>query len=123
MSIPPDEPKVPDEPDAPDDGDEKGDGHEHDGIAGLPPGAKPRQIKVIMSQSAQEVKFADMFGFTLSPTHGLVKFGVFQPETGEFIVHTQIALTPQGMVALSQSLAKNIEKVRKAKPQPGQSMN
>lgn len=76
------------------------------------PGAK-RQIKVVLTQSAQEVKFADTFGFTLSPLHGIVKFGVMHPETGEFIVHTQIAMTPQGLISLSGALQQNIERARK----------
>jgi len=48
---------------------------------------------------------------------------VFQPETGEFVVHTQIALTPQGMMTLSKSLEENIKKVRSKKRGPGTSMN
>jgi len=120
MSNPPDESNVPDDPD---DGGDKDEEKQPEGPEGMPPGARRRKVKVVMAQSSQEVKFADMFGFALSPTHGVVKFGVFQPETGEFVVHTQIALTPQGMVALSQSLQKNIEKVRTMKPGQSTSMN
>ena len=108
MTEPPDDLKIPDD--------------------ALPPeGPRKRKVKLAISQSAQEVKFADMFGITIAPTHGVVKFGVFQPETGEFVVHTQIALTPQGMIGLSQSLQKNLENVKKRKdgsgPGSGTSMN
>ncbi|MCX6644788.1 MAG: hypothetical protein NTY09_00275 [bacterium] len=125
MSIPPDDPKNPnDAPPPDDDGDNKGDEIQFpDGMPPLRPGTKQRKIKASMSQSAHDVKFADMFGITLSQTHGIIKFGVFHPETGEFIIHTQIAMTPQGMVMLSQTLQKNIEKVRKMKPQGPQRMN
>jgi len=122
MKEPPDDFKIPDEPDIPDDG-EGGEGEQPHGISGFPKGAKPRKVKMKMSASAGDVKFADMFGFTLSPTHGIIKFGVFYPESGEFVVHTQIALTPQGLVALSQSLQKNIEMVRKKQKRPPTSMN
>ncbi len=117
MSEPPDDFNIPDDANPPDD-DNNGDGDKH-----KPGGPKKRKVKVLMSQNAQEVRFADMFAFTLSPTHGIVKFGVFHPETGEFIVHTQIALTPQGMVAFSQSLTKQLEKVRKNKPGGPRSLN
>jgi hypothetical protein len=122
MKEPPDDFNIPDEPDMPGEGDKGGDEQPH-GLSGLPKGMKQKKVKIRMSPSAGDVKFADMFGFTLSPTHGIIKFGVFYPESGEFVIHTQIALTPQGMVALSQSLQKNIERIRK-KPtgQPG-SMN
>jgi hypothetical protein len=119
--------RPPDDNDKPGDDKNPGDDeHSHDGPIGMPPGAKPRKLKVVISQSAQDVKFADLFGFTLGPTHGIVKFGVLQPETGEFVIHTQIALTPQGMVALSQALQKNLEKIRqmsKQGPGPGPKMN
>ncbi len=108
----------------PDDGDDGGNGNPETGPVGLPPGAKRRKLKVIVSPNGMDVKFADLFGFTLGPTHGVVKFGVMQPETGEFVVHTQIALTPQGMVALSQALQKNLEKIRKMKkPGKGPGLN
>jgi len=123
MSKPPDDFNIPDDAMPPDDdGDEKHDENQPVGPAG-PPGQKRRKVKVINTQSAQEVKFSDMFGFTLSPAHGIVKFGVFHPESGEFVVHTQVAMTPQGMVTLAQSLQKNIEKMRKMKPGGGQRLN
>jgi len=105
----------PDNPDQPEGGD--------DGGSHLPDGVQGRKVKIVISPSAQEVKFADFFGYTLTPTHAVVKFGMLQPETGEFVVHTQIAMTPQGMVALSEGLRKNIEKVRKAKPDQGIKLN
>ena len=124
MGKPPDDFNIPDEPDIPDDDDdEKSEGEQSHRLAGVPPGVKRRKVNIKMSPSSQDVKFADMFGFTLSPTHGVIKFGVFHPETGDFIVHTQIALTPQGLVALSRSLKQNLDKVRKQKPGPKQSMN
>jgi len=116
MSQPPDDLNIPDDAMPPDD---DGDNSQ----TNMPPGAKKRKVKVSMSQSAHDVKFSDMFGITLAPMHGILKFGVFHPETGEFVVHTQIALTPQGLMSLSQTLQKNIEKVKKRKPGPGTSMN
>ena len=113
----------PDDPKNPDDGNGGGDANNPEIPSGMPPGARKRKLKVVVSQSAQEVKFADMFGFTISPTHGLVKFGVLQPETGEFIVHTQIAMTPQGMVSLSNALQANLQKIRNMKGGKGPGMN
>ena len=120
----PDDPKKPENPDNPEGGNGGGDGNEPlHGHAGLPPNMQGKQIKVVITPSAQEVKFADIFGYTLSPTHGVIKFGTLQPETGEFIVHTQIAMTPQGIMALSEGLKANIEKARKMSPGKGQTMN
>ena len=128
MSIPPDDPNIPDDAPPPED-DNKGDDNKGDeirfpdGMPPLKPGMKQRKVKASMSQGAHDVKFADMFGIALSQTHGIVKFGVFHPETGDFIIHTQIALTPQSMVVLSQTLQKHIEKIRKMKPPGPQRMN
>ena len=124
MSIPPDNPKKPDDAPPPDDGDNPDDEIQFpEGMPPFKPGAQRKKIKASMSQGAHDVKFADMFGITLSQSHGTLKFGVFHPETGEFVIHTQIAMTPQGMMMLSQTLQKNIEKVRKNKPQGPQRMN
>jgi hypothetical protein len=109
-------PGKPGNPDDPEDGG-------HEGPIGVPPNMQGRQVKVVISPQAQDVLFADIFGFTLGPSHGIIRFGVLQPETGEFVVHTQIALTPQGMMALSDGLKKNIENIRKMKPGPKTTMN
>jgi hypothetical protein len=123
MTVPPDDKDIPGGDDS-DDEDEAGEIRFPDGLENLPAGGQRRKVKVTISQSAQEVKFADMFGFMLSQTHGIIRFGVFQPETGEFVVHSQIAMTPQGMQALSKSLQQNIEKARrKRKPGPETRMN
>ena len=71
---------------------------------------KPK--KVVMTQSSHEVRFADFFQITLSPSHGILKFGYFHPQTQEFIVHTQIALTPQGVMGLSEGLKKQLQVVQ-----------
>ena len=71
---------------------------------------KPK--KVIMAPSSHEIRFADFFQVTLAPSHGMLKFGYFHPQTGEFIVHTQIALTPQGVVGLADGLKKQLDVVR-----------
>jgi len=121
--------KPPDDKDIPNDGDDSEDGEEEseirfpEGLGNMPSPGKRRKVKVTISQSAQEVRFADMFGFMLNPSHGVIRFGVYQPETGEFVVHTQIALTPQGMMGLSKSLKENIEKARKKRPGPETRMN
>jgi len=118
MTTPPGDSRNPDDPEGQDNGGKKDDSHSG-GPGGLPIGPKGRPIRIVISPSAQEVKFADLFGYTLTPTHGVIKFGTLQPETGEFVVHTQIAMTPQGMVALSEGLKNNIEQARKMKPGPG----
>ena len=116
MAIPPDDTDPPDDPKAPDDDSGGGDEKPPEGPEGPPPGATRRKMRVVISPVAHEVKFADLFGITIAPAHGVIKFGTMQPETGEFVVHTQIAMTPQGMMALSQALQKNLEKARKTKP-------
>jgi hypothetical protein len=112
-------PRDDDSPEKPDNGSGDGNQPDHETHYGTPPTQKGRPLKIMISQSAQETKFADLFGFTLTPTHAVIKFGNLQPETGEFIVHTQIAMTPQGLMALSEGLRQNIEKARKMKPGPG----
>lgn len=77
---------------------------------GKQPAQKPK--KVVMTQSSHEVRFADFFQITLSPSHGILKFGYFHPQTQEFIVHTQIALTPQGVMGLSEGLKKQLQVVQ-----------
>ena len=74
--------------------------------SGKKPPQKPK--KVIMTQSSHDVRFADFFQITLAPSHGILKFGYFHPQSQEFIVHTQIALTPQGVMGLSEGLKKQL---------------
>lgn len=106
----------------PEEGSENERGHEKEKLE--QDGSKRgRPVKIVISQGAQEVKFADLFGYTLTPTHAVIKFGTLQPETGEFVVHTQIAMTPQGMVALSQGLQENLEKVRKIRSDGAPKLN
>jgi hypothetical protein len=120
MSTPPDNPPHKDDPDSPSGGnpfDKSGDG-------GQPQNPQQKQFRVVISASAHDVKFADFFGYQLNPDHGVIKFGTMQAETGEFVVHTQIAMTPQGMMALSEGLKKNIENARKQmKPNTGSKLN
>jgi hypothetical protein len=74
---------------------------------------RPQQPKkVIMAPSSHEIRFADFFQITLAPSHGVLKFGYFHPQTQEFIVHTQVALTPQGVVGLAEGLKKQLDVVR-----------
>jgi hypothetical protein len=74
---------------------------------------QPQQPKkVIMAPSSHEIKFSDFFQITLAPSHGIIKFGYFHPQTQEFIVHTQVALTPQGVVGLADGLKKQLDVVR-----------
>jgi hypothetical protein len=74
---------------------------------------RPQQPKkVIMSPSSHEIRFSDFFQITLAPSHGIIKFGYFHPQTQEFIVHTQVALTPQGVVGLAEGLKKQLDVVR-----------
>lgn len=74
---------------------------------------RPQQPKkVIMAPSSHEIRFADFFQITLAPSHGIIKFGYFHPQTQEFIVHTQVALTPQGVVGLADGLKKQLDVVR-----------
>ena len=115
MADPEDEKKDPEDPEG------KGD-FSHGGPPG-PQSRKGKQMKVVISANASDVKFADFFGYTLTSTHGVIKFGTLQPETGEFVVHTQIAMTPSGMVALSDGLKKNIENARKMSPGKGSTLN
>jgi len=122
MSTPPDDPKNKDNSDNPSDGD-SGD-KQGGGGPQQPHPQQGKQFRVVISPGAHDVKFADFFGYQLNPDHGVIKFGTMQPETGEFVVHTQIAVTPQGMMALSEGLRKNIENARKQmKPSQGSKMN
>ena len=126
MSIPPDDNfnnKPDEEPENPEESEkDKNDGNMQ---ANDPVGQNPkrRKIKVVTSENGKDVKFSDMFGFTVTPSHAIVKFGVMQPESGEFVIHSQIAMTPQGLIALHQALGKNIEKIRNIKPGKGQILN
>ncbi len=117
MTNPPDDFDIPDGPPPDDDN-----GDDSPKPPETPKGPPRKKAKLVMSPSAQKVVFADTFGFTLTPTHGIIKFGVFHPESGEFVVHTQVALSPQGLVALNRSLTANLPKVSKKKG-PGRSMN
>lgn len=74
------------------------------------PPQKPK--KVIMTQASHDIRFADFFQITLSPSHGILKFGYFHPQSQEFIVHTQVALTPRGVVGLAEGLKKQLEVVQ-----------
>ncbi len=76
----------------------------------------PKPQKVSMAPSSHQVLFADFFQITLAPSHGVIKFGYFHPQTHEFIVHTQVAMTPQGILGLSAGLQKQLEMVQGQAP-------
>ena len=75
--------------------------------------------KISMSQSSHDIKFADFAQIVLTPTHGIIKFGLHQPGTNEFVVHTQVALPPQALVRLAEGLKIQIDKIRTQQQQSG----
>ncbi len=74
---------------------------------------------ITMSQSAHDIKFADFAQVVLTPTHGIIKFGLHQAGTNEFVVHTQVALPPQAIVRLAEGMKLQIDKIRDQHKQQG----
>jgi hypothetical protein len=68
--------------------------------------------KISLAPSSHEVKFADFAQIVLTPTHGIIKFGVHQTGTDEFVVHSQIAMPPQALVMFAEGLKKQIEMIK-----------
>jgi len=68
--------------------------------------------KITMSSSSHEVKFADFAQIVLTPTHGVLKFGVHQAGTDEFVIHTQVAMPPQALVMFAEGLKKQIDMIK-----------
>jgi len=78
----------------------------------------PRVGKISMSPSSHDVKFADFSQIVLTPTHGILKFGLHQIGTDEFIVHTQVVMPPQALVGLAEGLKKQIEIIKEKHGKP-----
>ena len=74
--------------------------------------SQQRVGKITMSPSSHDVRFADFAQIVLTPTHGVVKFGVHQAGTDEFVVHTQIAMPPQALVLFAEGLKKQIDMIK-----------
>jgi len=78
----------------------------------------PKMGKIIMAQSSHDVKFADFAQIVLTPTHGIMKFGLHQAGTDEFIVHTQIVMPPQALTGFAEGLKKQIDLIKEKHAKP-----
>lgn len=79
-----------------------------------------RQGKIILSPGAHDVKFADFAQIVLTPTHGILKFGLHQAGTDEFVVHTQVVMPPQALTQFADGLKAQIERIKTQQPNPSQ---
>lgn len=77
-----------------------------------------RMGKISMSPSAHDVKFADFAQIVLTPTHGIMKFGLHQAGTDEFVIHTQIVMPPQALVGFADGLKKQIDIIKEKQAKP-----
>jgi hypothetical protein len=77
-----------------------------------------RQGKIIISPSAHDVKFADFAQIILTPTHGILKFGLHQAGTDEFVVHTQVVMPPQALTQFAEGLKVQIDRIKTQQVNP-----
>lgn len=89
-----------------------GNGKKDKGVSG-----KVRKGKITMSTSSHDIKFADFAQIILTPTHGIIKFGLHQAGSDDFVVHTQIAMPPQALAGFADGLKQQIEKIKKQQQQ------
>ena len=83
-------------------------------------GQEMKQGKITMSPASHDIKFSDFAQIVLTPTHGIIKFGLHQAGTNEFIVHTQIAMPPQALARFADGLKMQIEKIKEQHKQHGE---
>jgi hypothetical protein len=84
-----------------------GNGKKEQGASG-----QVRKGKITMSPTSHEIRFADFAQIVLTPTHGIIKFGLHQAGSDEFVVHTQIAMPPQALAGFAEGLKQQIEKIK-----------
>lgn len=72
-----------------------------------------RKGKINMSPTSHDIKFADFAQIVLTPTHGIIKFGLHQAGTDDFVIHTQIAMPPQALAGFADGLKQQIDKIKK----------
>lgn len=84
-----------------------GNGKKEQGASG-----QMKKGRITMSQTSHEVRFADFAQIVLTPTHGIIKFGLHQAGSDEFVVHTQIAMPPQALAGFAEGLKQQIEKIK-----------
>ena len=65
-----------------------------------------------MSPASHDIKFADFAQIVLTPTHGIIKFGLHQAGSDDFVVHTQVAMPPQALAGFADGLKQQIEKIK-----------
>ena len=77
-----------------------------------------RKGKVILSSTAHDVKFADFAQIVLTQTHGVIKFGMHQAGTDEFVVHSQVVMPPQALTHFAEGLKAQIDKIKEQQENP-----
>jgi hypothetical protein len=77
-----------------------------------------RQGKIIIAPGAHDVKFADFAQIVLTPTHGILKFGLHQAGTDEFVVHTQVVMPPQALTQFAEGLKAQIDRIKTQQTNP-----
>lgn len=81
-------------------------------------GETPRVGKIQMAPSSHDVKFADFAQIVLTPTHGILKFGMHQAGTDDFVIHTQIVMPPQALTGFAEGLKKQIDIIKEKHSRP-----
>jgi len=82
-----------------------------------------QQARVNFAPQAYSMLYSDFAQITLNQHSATLRFGTQVPGQNEFVVHTQIAMPPQALVAFANAIQQHLVAVAQAQQAGGQDSN
>ncbi|MEO7993731.1 MAG: DUF3467 domain-containing protein [bacterium] len=78
---------------------------------------QPAQIN--FAPQAHSVLYSDFAQITINPHSAVLRFGTQIPGRNEYVVHSQIAMPPQALVAFAQAIQQHLQAIAAAQAEGG----
>ncbi|MCG3151012.1 MAG: hypothetical protein GEEBNDBF_00278 [bacterium] len=76
------------------------------------PQQQPAQVS--FAPQAHSVLYSDFAQITINPHSATLRFGTQVPGRNEFVVHTQLAMPPQALVAFANAIQQHLQAIAQA---------
>lgn len=77
-----------------------------------------QQAQVSFAPQAHSVLFSDFAQITINPHTAVLRFGTQIPGRNEFVIHSQIAMPPQALMAFAQAIQQHMNQAASGQPAP-----
>lgn len=72
------------------------------------------QAQVSFAPQAHSMLYSDFAQITINPHSAMLRFGTQVPGQNQFVVHTQIAMPPQALVAFANAIQQHLASIEQA---------